>query len=82
MLLLTEHRDVLFSQMNNYIGVVYTSNKSPCGVFCLFVLLSKGDKLLQINDIDLQDFSPEQLAQMLVDGIPKLVSQKSQAGYL
>uniref|UniRef100_A0A3Q3XET4 Interleukin-1 beta n=1 Tax=Mola mola TaxID=94237 RepID=A0A3Q3XET4_MOLML len=38
---------------------------------------SKGDKLLQINDTDLQDFSPEQLAQMLAEGNPKLTVHKS-----
>ncbi|KAM3625168.1 uncharacterized protein V6R79_007919 [Siganus canaliculatus] len=37
----------------------------------------RGDKLLQINDIDLQDVTPEELAQMLAEGNPKLTVHKA-----
>ncbi|KAM8762482.1 uncharacterized protein AB9X84_007232 isoform 2-T2 [Acanthopagrus schlegelii] len=37
----------------------------------------RGDKLMQINGIDVQDLTPEELAQMLADGNPKLTVHKS-----
>nr|XP_046247835.1 interleukin-1 family member A [Scatophagus argus] len=37
---------------------------------------SRGDKLRQINSIDLQDVTPEELAQILAEGNPKLTVHK------
>lgn len=39
--------------------------------------LRKGDKLMQINGADLQDLTPEELAQMLAEGSPMLVSSRA-----
>lgn len=42
--------------------------------------LRKGDKLMQINGADLQDLTPEELAQMLAEGSPMLVSSPATPG--
>ncbi|XP_010730145.3 uncharacterized protein il1fma [Larimichthys crocea] len=39
--------------------------------------LRKGDKLMQINGADLQDLTPEELAQMLAEGSPMLTVHKA-----
>lgn len=44
--------------------------------------LRKGDKLMQINDIDLQDLTPEELTQMLAEGTPKLVSAEPSGDFV
>ncbi|XP_070684721.1 uncharacterized protein [Pempheris klunzingeri] len=40
----------------------------------------KGDKLMQINNTDVQDLTPEQLAQMLAEGNPMLTVHKAYRG--
>lgn len=37
----------------------------------------KGDRLVQVNDTDLQDLTPEELAQLIAEGNPKLTIHKS-----
>lgn len=38
----------------------------------------KGDTLVRINDIDLQNVTPEEVAYIIADGSPKLVSSQTQ----
>lgn len=37
---------------------------------------------MQLNDIDLQDLTPEELAQMLAEGSPKLVSAQASGDFV
>lgn len=37
---------------------------------------------MQINDIDLQDLTPEELTQMLAEGSPKLVSAQASGDFV
>lgn len=37
---------------------------------------------MQINDIDLQDLTPEELTQMLAEGSPKLVSARASGDFV
>lgn len=37
---------------------------------------------MQINDIDLQDLTPEELTQMLAEGSPKLVSAQPSGDFV
>lgn len=37
---------------------------------------------MQINDIDLQDLTPEELTQMLTEGSPKLVSERTSGDFV
>lgn len=39
-----------------------------------FVFLRRGDKLIQINGLNLQDLTPEELTEILAEGSPQLVS--------
>lgn len=42
--------------------------------FAIFIFFRNGDKLVEINGVDLQNVTPEMLARMLSEGSPKLVS--------
>lgn len=43
-------------------------------LLCIFVFLRRGDKLIQINGLNLQDLTPEELTEILAEGSPQLVS--------
>ncbi|CAJ1049467.1 uncharacterized protein LOC109987033 [Xyrichtys novacula] len=42
------------------------------------MFVRRGDKLMQINGMDLHDLTPEELAQMLAEGNPKLTVHKAE----
>uniref|UniRef100_A0A3P8U7V2 Interleukin-1 beta n=1 Tax=Amphiprion percula TaxID=161767 RepID=A0A3P8U7V2_AMPPE len=52
--------------------VVKSKNENRSKMFA-----RRGDKLMQINGIDLQDLTPEELAQMLAEGNPMLTVHKA-----
>lgn len=52
----------------------WTKFYTVCTFMFLSVFFRRGDKLIEINGLNMQDLTPEELTEILAEGSPQLVS--------